>query len=284
MLDGSLKMGDDGDKDAQVNKLQVSFYIRDTVSQVQFVTNCTHTIYREFCSITVFFTQLTNALLVAKVEKNLFGSKICFIFATNIANHKGGILIADVTKESMKGATKYFILAAALFWCCTQASAQRTMPGRCSVAIIGGWNGSSVSAEAFFSQYTLTGFWEAGVVGYDYILPINVGGKLRYDQLAVAGGYQFRLAATRDRAVNLYGGGGIYIGAELVDPLRQLPSYYTIPAKSESFLYGIYAKTEAEFFLGRRLAITVETAAHLNPSSKLHLFHFIAGLGLKLII
>ena len=78
----------------------------------------------------------------------------------------------------MKGSLKYFILSAALFWCCTQASAQRTMPGRCSVAIIGGWNGSSVSAEAFFSQYTLTGFWEAGVVGYDYILPINVGGTL----------------------------------------------------------------------------------------------------------
>lgn len=183
----------------------------------------------------------------------------------------------------MKGTVKYFILAAALLWCCTQASAQRTMPGRCCVATAGGWNGSSASAEVFFSQYTLNGFWEAGVIGADYKLPMNVGGSLHYEHLALAGGYQFRLAATRNRAVNLYGGGGVFIGAELFDPMRQLPNYYALSVKQESFLYGIYAKTEAEFFLARRLAITAGASAHLTPSS-IRMFHFVAGLGLKLII
>ena len=184
----------------------------------------------------------------------------------------------------MKETLKYFILAAALFWCCTQASAQRTMPGRSCVAILGGWNGSSVSAGAFYSQYTLNGFWEAGITGSDYTLPISVGGSLRYDHLVVAGGYQFRLAASRSRALNLYGGGGIFIGAELVDPMRQLPDYLSLSVPSESFLYGIYAKTEAEFFIGRRFAITAEAGSQLTPSDKLRLFGFIAGLGFKLIL
>ena len=184
----------------------------------------------------------------------------------------------------MKETLKYFILAAALFWCCTQASAQRTMPGRSSVAITGGWNGSLVSAGAFFSQYTLNGFWEAGIIGQDHLIPMSVGGSLRYDHLAVAGGYQFRLVASRSRAVNLYAGGGIFIGAELVDPMRQLPDYLSLSVPSESFLYGIYAKTEAEFFIGRRFAITAEAGSQLTPSDKLRLFGFIAGLGLKLIL
>lgn len=184
----------------------------------------------------------------------------------------------------MKGTLKYFTLAAALFWCCTQASAQRTMQGRCSVAIGGGWDGSSICAEAFFSQYTLNGFWEAGVVGLDYKRPMSVGGTLRYDDIAVSGGYQFRLVATRSRAVNLYAGGGAFVGAELVDPLRRVPGYYTLPVASTSFLYGIYAKSLVEFYLGRRLAITAQAVTHLTPSNKLHLFGFVAGVGLKLII
>lgn len=184
----------------------------------------------------------------------------------------------------MKETLKYSILAAALLWCCTQASAQRTMPGRSSVAIMGGWNGPSVSAGAFFSQYTLNGFWEAGIVGHDYTLPMSVGGRLRYDHVAACGGYQFRLVANRSRSANLYGGGGVFVGAELVDPVRELPDYLSLPVPSRSFLFGIYAKTEAEFFIGRRLAITVEAGSQLTPSNKLRLVGFIAGLGLKLIL
>lgn len=184
----------------------------------------------------------------------------------------------------MKGTLKYFILAAALFWCCTQASAQRTMPGRSCVAIMGGWNGSSASAGAFFSQYTLNGFWEAGILGSDYMLPMSVGSSLRYDHLALVGGYQFRLVANRSRSLNLYGGGGGFIGAELVDPMRKLPDCLSLSVPSESFLYGIYAKTEAEFFIGRRFAITAEAGLQITPSDKLRLFGFIAGLGFKLIL
>ena len=149
---------------------------------------------------------------------------------------------------------------------------------------MGGWNGASVSAGAFFSQYTLNGFWEAGIVGNDYTLPMSVGGCLRYNHLAAAGGYQFRLVANRSRSVNLYGGGGVFIGAELVDPMRQLPDYFSLSIPSESFLYGIYAKTEVEFCIGRRFAITVEAGSGLTPSNKLRLFGFIAGLGFKLIL
>lgn len=184
----------------------------------------------------------------------------------------------------MKGTLKYFILAAALFWCCSQASAQRTMPGRFSVAVNGCFNGSSVSAEAFFGQYTLGGYWEAGLLANDYGWPLSVSGRLQYDQLAVAGGYQFRLAATRDRAVNLYGGGGVFAGLEFVDPFRSLPEYYVLPIDSQAFLYGLYVKTTAEFFIGRCFAFVLEASLPLAFSSQLSMINYAVGGGIKLIL
>lgn len=184
----------------------------------------------------------------------------------------------------MKRTLKYFILAVALFWCCTQASAQRTMPGRSSVAIMGGWNGSSVSAGAFFGKYTLNGYWEAGLVGDDYMVPMSVGGKLHYDDVVVSGEYQFRLAAARSRVLNLYAGGGVFAGAELVDLMHRLPEYLSLSVPSASFHWGIYAKMVAELYLGRRLAVTASASVPLTPTNKFRVLGFTAGIGLKMIL
>ena len=184
----------------------------------------------------------------------------------------------------MKGSLKYFILSAALFWCCNQASAQRTMPGRSTVAIMGGWNGSSVRAGAFFGQYTLNGYWEAGLVGDEHMIPMSVGGKLHCDDVVVSGEYQFRMAAARSRVFNLYGGGGVFLGAELVDPMRRLPDYLSLPVPSVSFQWGIYAKMVAELYLGRRLAVTASASVPLTPGNKFRVLGYTVGIGLKMIL
>ena len=184
----------------------------------------------------------------------------------------------------MKGSIKYFILAAALFWCCNQASAQRTMPGRSSVAITGGWNGSSGSAGAFYGQYTLNGYWETGIAGEDYLIPLSVGGKLHYDDVVVSGEYQFRLAAARSRVFNLYGGGGVFAGAELVDPMHRLPDYLSLSVPSASFHWGVYAKMVTELYLGRRVAVTASASVPLTPTNEFRVLGFAAGIGLKMIL
>ena len=61
MLDGALKVGDDGDEDAEMGELEVPFNVGNTVHQVQFVANCARWSYRKFCSNIILITQLSFA-------------------------------------------------------------------------------------------------------------------------------------------------------------------------------------------------------------------------------
>ena len=92
------------------------------------------------------------------------------------------------------------------------ASAQRTASGQNSLAISALLPGKSVGAEVFFQQYTLNGYWEAGLYGADFSAPLSIGENLRYWDASARGGYQFRIAATRGRWLNWYLGGGIQAG------------------------------------------------------------------------
>lgn len=139
----------------------------------------------------------------------------------------------------------------------------------------------SAGAEAFYCRYTLGGFWEAGLMGCDYRTSLSTGHTLRYDNVLAAGGYLFRLAGTRSRRLNLYGGGGVFAGVELLDPLGRIPGYIDLGQNHVAFQYGLYAHGMAEVFLGRRLALVVSGRTPVNFSSGIRHFHWQAGLGLK---
>ena len=158
------------------------------------------------------------------------------------------------------------------------------MPGRSFFTLGCTYNGTSSGAEAFFGQYTLTGYWEAGVMADDYHATLSTGQRLQYDHLAAAGDFMFRLAATRSRSVNLYAGAGVFAGVEMVDPFHRLPTYLDLPVASKSFLYGLYAKALAEFYLGRRFAFTVEGCVPMTFPGHLGWLRWKAGIGLKIII
>ena len=164
-----------------------------------------------------------------------------------------------------------------------QASAQRTASGQNSLAISALLHGKSVGAEAFFQQYTLNGYWEAGLYGADFSAPLSIGGDLRYWDLLAKGGYQFRVAATRGRGVNWHLGGGILTGIEYLDPLRALPSYYDLGRNKVSFQYGLYARTVLEIFLGMRVAILLSGELPVSFGTCVSHFHPNAGLGLKFL-
>lgn len=163
------------------------------------------------------------------------------------------------------------------------ASAQRTMSGQGSLTVSGAFTGTSVGAGAFYAQYTLGGFWETGLTGCDYVGRVSTGHRLRYDDVAVAGGYLFRLAATRSRSLNVYAGGGAFMGVELVDPMNGLPAYLDLGVKKVGVLYGVYASAQSEIFVGRRLALVVGGRLPVNFSSRIAHFHWQVGLGLRFL-
>lgn len=184
----------------------------------------------------------------------------------------------------MKVKTSIFVLLVALFWCCNQASAQRTMQGRSIFTLGSHYNGSSFGAEAFFGQYVLAGYWNAGIKVSDYGTPLSTGDQLHYNHIAAAGEFMFRLVSTRRRTINLYVGAGAFAGIELVDFFHRLPSYLALPVPDKNFLYGIYGKVLAEFYLGRHFALTLEGSVPMTFPGRLGWLRWHAGIGMRITI
>ena len=171
-----------------------------------------------------------------------------------------------------------------LLFACKPASAQRTISGQPALAFSAHYSGTSVGAEAFFQQYTLGGFWEAGASFLPFIQPLSSGGNLYTCHIAATGGYIWRLAATRSRSCNWYAGAGAFTGIEWLDPFHRLPDYLDLGVSEIRFLYGVYTKTVLELFLSPRFAVLVQGAVPVNFSSVTGYIHWQAGLGLKFML
>ena len=167
---------------------------------------------------------------------------------------------------------------------CASASAQRTMVGQNAVRLACLRTDSAFGAEAFFSRYTLLGYWEVGVSGRDYARMTTADVSLNYMNVAAEGDYLFRLAGSRNRALSLYGGGGVFLGYEAIDPAGNLPHNITTSLASGYFLYGIAAKLTAEVFISPRVALDFSGSVPLNFNSPLGIFHWDAGIGLKMML
>lgn len=164
------------------------------------------------------------------------------------------------------------------------ASAQRTVSGQSSISPSAFYTGTCVGAEAFYQQYTLNGFWEAGIQGYPSLCVLSTGDPLDCLYVNAAGGYMWRLAATRGRGFNWYAGAGIIAGIEWLDPAGKLPPHLDLGVNNIRFLYGVYAKSCVELFLSQRLALLFHGAAPVNFSAVTGNIHWQAGVGLKLMI
>lgn len=175
------------------------------------------------------------------------------------------------------------MLAATVF----QANAQRTMNGQSAICADVSFNGMSAGITVDYSRYTLNGFWSAGISCNDYKARLSTGGILngmfRYGHIGLCGGYMFRIAGTRDRSINLYGGGNIFIGAELADPFDKVPYHLAIPM-GNGFLYGIAPEVMVEFFVSTRFAFTATGALPINFSSVAGAVNFNVGAGIKIML
>lgn len=164
------------------------------------------------------------------------------------------------------------------------AQAQRTMKGQSVLGAEASYNGMSAGIAADYSQYTLNGFWYVGVCGNDYYGWYAPEKQIRYDHLSAFGGYLLRLAGTRSRSVNLYGGGEAFIGAELTDPFGELPDQFRAGIEHYRFLYGVALKILAEFFVSSGFAFTIFGSVPINFSSDNSNFNFNVGAGFRIML
>lgn len=158
------------------------------------------------------------------------------------------------------------------------------MSSQSSLCLQSSWTGSSFGAEAFYSQYNLGGFWEAGLSAKQYKKGTSAGVDISSLNIAASGNYLFRIAGTRSRSVNLYGGAGAFLGYEAIDPMHKMPSTIQTNLKNGYFLYGLQAKLVAEFFISKSFAFTLNGCMPINFSSPMGWFHYDIGLGMKVML
>lgn len=164
------------------------------------------------------------------------------------------------------------------------ALAQRTIPKQSSLQALALFNGHSFGAEAIYGKYTLNGYWNTGISFNDYNTSLDSGDKYQYEHLSVKGGYMFRIVATTRRNINVYGGGGAFIGCELMDPFEKLPFYIETNTNDFRFLYGIYGEINLEIFLAEKTALTVNIALPVNFSSVFDAVRYQTGLGCRILL
>jgi len=182
---------------------------------------------------------------------------------------------------------KYTFIAILCFLACLPSRGQRTMSGSGFVEAAGRSTVSFVGASLSYGQYTMNGRWRASAVtdGHRVGLVSSRGdglGTLLFGQAAIGGDYMHRLWCTGNRRFSAYGGGGLLLGIEAVDPLEARPNGGIIPyGDDHTFIYGPSAGVEAEWFVAGGLALTASAGGSFLEGSQVGLFFFTSSAGLR---
>ena len=176
------------------------------------------------------------------------------------------------------------VITAMLVGClfCTSAYSQRTADKQNAMTASAGITDGSVSMEFDWLQYSLIGYGRAGIRCSDYARTLVTENKIGYTDLCVEGGYMFRMASIRSRAMSLYAGGGGFLGCEVVDPLKRLPEHIVLNTRKWTFLYGLYAEVEMEVFVVEKVALIFQGKLPINLTSILGKIHYEYGAGLRI--
>ena len=186
------------------------------------------------------------------------------------------------------GSIRSILIASIVLFSSSQiASAQRTMKGQYHLAAEAAFAADPripAGVEISFGAYLLDSY----VIGWVNVTPdyvtLPTSHQLEYIPINVGADYMYRVAATRARSINLYVGGGVYLGWELYDPFRKVPSYIDTGFGSGTFIYGVAPALDSEFFITRRLALTLGARMPVSISSKTEILklHLKAGIRINI--
>lgn len=187
-------------------------------------------------------------------------------------------------ETEIRGIVRSVLIACFVLFASSQAaSAQRTMKGQLHVGAQASLSADPrlpAGGELSFGSYLLDSHISGWInVTPDYI-SLPTGHQLGYIPINVGADYMYRVAATRARSVNLYVGGGVFLGWELYDPFKRVPSYIDTGFGKGNFIYGVAPALESEFFITRTVALTLGARMPVSISSKTEILklHLKAGL------
>lgn len=107
-------------------------------------------------------------------------------------------------------------------------------------------------------QYQLNGYWEASVGAVYHSVLLSSGIRLPFSPVTARGNYMWRMVSTRSRCVNLYGGCGLQMGCELIDPFHELPGSVDLGLdRKQSFIIGPSADLALELFPLRQVGMVL---------------------------
>lgn len=181
-----------------------------------------------------------------------------------------------------------FPVAVLLLLHCGCLSAQRTSFGTGALSLTAGTTLSGAGGGLSYSRYLGSSFWSAGTAFHDRTeKDIPSGEILHYPRWELRGGYSYRLLATYSRSLNVYAGGDVFIGLELLDIFRTLSpptarSYANAGYTDIRFIYGTAPAVETELFLSPRLALVLRGRMPLTFGTPFPLIGWELGAGLKL--
>lgn len=182
------------------------------------------------------------------------------------------------------------ILSAAALLLATNAFCQRTAIGTIYVSAYGNCSFSGFGGGAEAGMYNAMGQWKVGLSDANrrasvYNADNIIQGHIGYMHLEFCGDYLWRIVSSHDRRLNFYGGAGLFIGVELIDPAKRWPQNSVFPfAKSNTFLYGVDAQLEFEWFPVRtapNLALIVGGRLPVNFSSQIRKFNQEVSVGIR---
>lgn len=191
-------------------------------------------------------------------------------------------------KTEIRGWSRILILSCiVLFSSHQQAAAQRTMKGQYHIAaqgVIGADSGVPLGGELSFGAYLLNAYMKGwiNVTSDSIILPTSH--RLGYIPIYVGADYMYRVAATRSRGVNLYIGGGVFLGWEFYDPWKKVPAYIDTGLPDGAFIYGVTPAIDSEFFITKTVAFTLGARSPISISSKTEILKLQLKAGVRINI
>lgn len=182
---------------------------------------------------------------------------------------------------------KVLILFVSIALSAVSAVAQRTAYGEylASGSIL--LTNTSLGAEASFGSYLMDGYWSAGVNVANRAAIEEISREVvSFPRVEIFGALLWAPYRTRSRSVNTYIGGDIFVGWELMDPLKSTPSHIIKSLKnagysSARFIYGGAIRAEVEWFVSDQFALTAILRTPAAFRSKLKTFNWEAGIGIR---
>ena len=162
------------------------------------------------------------------------------------------------------------------------AFCQRTMEGQSALEAKGTYNFPSFGGGLEYSRCLLGSYWAVGAFYNDH-QKVKNNESIGYSHITVEGSWMARLVGTRSRSINLYGGGGAFMGVEMTRSSSISEDSATDEeaigdqSSHNYLLWGLHARLQAEFFVLKRVALTVNCSLPVNFSSSVSNIHYGVG-------